>query len=98
MTRIISMCILKEKESRLQEIALHKAAKAAFDELSVKKLPKIKELNAEYAAILSEKRALYGEYRKARKVMQEYVIARKNVETILEIHPERNEQTTTVQR
>ena len=88
----------KFMEEHREEITLHKAAKAAFDELSVKKLPKIKELNAEYAAILSEKKALYGDYRKARKAMQEYTIARKNVETILEIHPERNEQTTTVQR
>ena len=88
----------KFMEEHREEITLHKAAKAAFDELSVKKLPKIKELNAEYAAILSEKKTLYGKYRKARKAMQEYTIARKNVETILEIHPERNEQTMTVQR
>ena len=85
-------------EDHREEITLHKAAKAAFDKLSVKKLPKIKELNAEYATILSEKKSLYGEYRRARKEMQEYTIARKNVETILEIETEKEVHTTTVQR
>ena len=48
-------------EEHRQEILLHKAAKKAFDELGVKKLPKVKELNAEYAEILAEKKKLYGD-------------------------------------
>ena len=35
----------------LQEIALHKAAKKAFDALGVKKLPNVSDLNAEYAKL-----------------------------------------------
>ena len=85
-------------EEHREEITLHKAAKAAFNELSVKKLPKIRELNDEYARILSEKKALYAAYRKARKQMQEYAIARKNVETILEIEPVANTKTKLIQR
>ena len=85
-------------EEHREAITLHKAAKAAFDELSVKKLPKIRELNDEYARILSEKKALYAAYRKARKQMQEYAIARKNVETILEIEPVANTKTKLIQR
>ena len=50
-------------EEHRQEILLHKAAKSAFDELHVKKLPKVKELNAEYAEVLAEKKKLYGDYR-----------------------------------
>ena len=59
---------------------LHKAAKAAFDETSLKKLPKVKELDAEYAALLSQKKATYPAYRKARDEMQELKKAQKNVE------------------
>ena len=42
-----------------------------FDELHLKKLPKVKDLNAEYAEILAEKKKLYGEYRQVKKDMQE---------------------------
>lgn len=41
------------------DILLHKAAKKAFDEMGVKKLPTVKSLQAEYAALLSEKKKLY---------------------------------------
>ena len=84
-------------EAHREEIALHKVAKAAFDDLGVKKLPKIRELNAEYAQALAEKRALYADYRRRRKQMQDFVVARKNVEMILEIEPDK-EQKTTLQR
>lgn len=58
-------------EEHRQEILLHKAAKNAFDEFHLKKLPKVKDLNAEYAEILAEKKKLYGEYRQVKKDMQE---------------------------
>ena len=44
---------LAEHES---DILLHKAAKNAFDELGVKKLPTVKSLQEEYAKLLAEKR------------------------------------------
>lgn len=88
----------KFMEEYRDEITLHKAAKTAFDAFSVKKLPKIKELNEEYAKVLSEKKALYADYRQERKRMQEYTIARKNVETILEIAPEKKKPMMTNQR
>mgnify|MGYP004521422021 FL=1 len=44
-------------ETHREEITLHKAAKAAFDELGVKKLPKVKELSIEYAEVLTAKKA-----------------------------------------
>ena len=72
-------------------------AKATFDDLGVKKLPKIRELNAEYAQVLAEKRTLYADYRRRRKQMQDFVVARKNVEMVLDIEPDK-EQTTTLQR
>ena len=67
-------------EAHREQITLHKAAKAAFDETSLKKLPKVKELDAEYAALLSQKKAAYPAYRKARDKMQELKKAQKNVE------------------
>jgi hypothetical protein len=41
---------------------LHRASKAAFDELQTKKLPTIKTLQAEYAELLSAKKKAYAEY------------------------------------
>ena len=67
-------------EAHREQITLHKAAKAAFDEASLKKLPKVKELDAEYAALLLQKKAAYPAYRKARDEMQELKKAQKNVE------------------
>lgn len=58
-------------EEHREQITLHKAAKAAFDEASLKKLPKVKELDTEYSALLSQKKAAYPKYRKARDEMQE---------------------------
>ena len=67
-------------EAHREEIALHKAAKAAFDEAGLQKLPKVKELDAEFAELLTKKKAAYPDYRKARDEMQELVRAQKNVE------------------
>ena len=53
------------------DILLHQAAKAFFDKQGLKKLPKVKELNAEYATLLSEKKKLYPDYRRARDEMRE---------------------------
>ena len=67
-------------EAHREEITLHKAAKTAFDEAGLKKLPKAKDLSIEYAELLKKKKEAYPDYRKARNEMQELVRARKNVE------------------
>ena len=67
-------------EAHREEIALHKAAKAAFDEAGLQKLPKVKALDAEFAELLTKKKAAYPDYRKARNEMQELMKAQKNVE------------------
>ncbi len=71
-------------EAHREELTLHMAAKQAFDELGVKKIPKVKELNAEYAELLSGKKAAYAEYRKLRDEAQELTIARTNIESLYE--------------
>lgn len=67
------------------EIALHKAAKKAFDELGMKKLPTIKILRAEYAVLLTQKKQTYAEYRQVRDEMRELLKAKANVEQLLGI-------------
>ena len=67
-------------EAHREEITLHKAAKAAFDEAGLQKLPKVKALDAEFAELLTKKKAAYPDYRKARNEMQELMKAQKNVE------------------
>ena len=62
-------------EAHREALTLHKAAKEAFDQLGIKKIPKVKELNAEYAKVLESKKKTYAEYRKVRAEMQDYQIA-----------------------
>ena len=81
-------------EEHRQEILLHKAAKNAFDELHVKKLPKVKELNAEYAEVLAEKKKLYGEYRQAKKDMQEIQRAKYDIDQFLKDDEEQKKERT----
>lgn len=66
-----------------EEIEKHEAAKAAFDALGGKAIPKVAQLNEEYAKLLTEKKACYEEYKKARQDMVDYQTARANVDKIL---------------
>jgi len=72
---------LSEHES---DILLHKAAKKAFDELGVTKLPTIKSLQAEYAELLAKKKAAYTEYRTTREEMKELLLHKSNIDRMLE--------------
>ena len=68
-------------EAHRDEITLHKATKEAFSKLPDGKIPKVKELNEEFARLLSEKKAAYSEYKKIKKEMRDYQIAKQNVES-----------------
>ena len=82
------------KQNR-ESIALHKAAKAAFDEAGLKKLPKVKELSIEFVELLKKKKAEYPSYRKARERMQELMKAQKNVEMFFADNRSEQEQQQT---
>ena len=82
-------------EAHREKITLYKAAKAAFDEANLKTLPKVKELDAEYSKLLTEKKARYPDYRKARNEMQELVRAQKNVERFFAEEKDTTEKTQT---
>ena len=81
----------KFRQEHEEEILLHQAAKAAFNELNVKKLPTIKALNTEYAELLAEKKSVYTDYRKAREEMKELLTAKANIDRILELDKEQEE-------
>lgn len=54
-----------------------------FDEQGLKKLPTVKSLQAEYTQLLSEKKAIYADYQKARDEMRSLQTAKANVDRIL---------------
>ena len=61
----------------------------------LQKLPKVKELDAEFAELLTKKKATYPDYRKARDEMQELVRAQKNVERFFAEEKNTTEKTQT---
>ena len=82
----------KFREEHEQEILLHQATKNAFDEMGVKKLPKVKDLQAEYAKLLEEKKKTYAEYRHSREEMRELLTAKANVDRVLKMDEEQKKE------
>ena len=82
------------------EITLHRAAKKFFDDQGLTKLPTIKEIQAEYAALQAEKKAIYPDFHEARTQMRELLTVKANVDRLLHRQePERSaEPTQTAQR
>ncbi|MFR0667300.1 MAG: relaxase/mobilization nuclease domain-containing protein [Faecalimonas umbilicata] len=72
-------------EEHRDEISIHKAAKQAFDQLEGKKIPSRQSLHEEFNQLILQKKQEYAEYRQVKKEMQEYLIAKQTVETILNI-------------
>ena len=72
-------------------ITLHQAAKDAFNELNLKKLPRVKDLNTEYGELLNKKKKLYPEYRRARDEMRELMTVKSNVDQVLRTDVPANE-------
>ena len=79
-------------EAHREEITIHKAAKAAFDELGVKKLPRVKDLSIEYAEVLVAKKQTYAEYRLAKSDAQELLIAQQNIASLYDAERKEEEQ------
>ena len=79
-------------EAHWEEITIHKAAKAAFDELGVKKLPRVKDLSIEYAEVLAAKKQTYAEYRLAKNDAQELLIAQQNIASLYDAERKEEEQ------
>ena len=79
-------------EAHREEITIHKAAKAAFDELGVRKLPRVKDLSIEYAEVLAAKKQTYAEYRLAKSDAQELLIAQQNIASLYDAERKEEEQ------
>lgn len=73
----------KFRQEHEEEILLHQAAKDAFNELNVKKLPTVKALQTEYAKLLADKKTAYAEYRQTRAAMRELLTVKNNVDRVL---------------
>ena len=56
--------------------------------MGVKKLPKVKELQSEYARLLEEKKEAYAEYRRSREEMRALLAAKANVDRLLNMETE----------
>lgn len=79
-------------EAHREEITIHKAAKTAFDELGVKKLPRVKDLSIEYAEVLAAKKQTYAEYRLAKNDAQELLIAQQNIASLYDAERKEEDQ------
>ena len=65
------------------EIEMHKDARTSFQQMQMDKLPRMKDLRADYAKILAEKRELYRGYTEAKKETRELLAAKANVDRVL---------------
>lgn len=75
-------------EEHRAELELRKDAQEAFKAFKKsvgdeKKLPKVKDLNEEYARILADKKQAYAEYREVRDEMKKLTMAKHNVDEFL---------------
>ncbi|MCD8143232.1 MAG: hypothetical protein LUD83_08180 [Clostridiales bacterium] len=82
-------------EAHRSDIMLHEAAKRYFDSPGMEKMPSIKALKQEYAALSAENKQLYPDQKAVRREMIDLLTAKSNVERFLEIkieQPEKKEQ------
>lgn len=75
-----------------QEIRLHQAAKEAFSALGTQKIPKVKEIQAEYDALREKKKQAYAAYHQAQDEMRQLLTVRANVERILGVEEKEKER------
>ena len=75
-----------------QEIRLHQAAKEAFSTLGTQKIPKVKEIQAEYDTLREKKKQAYAAYHQAQDEMRQLLTVRANVERILGVEEKEKER------
>lgn len=80
------------------DIIIYKAAKKAFDECGLKRLPTVKSLNTEYSELLTQKKAAYAEYAKAKEEMRDLLIHKNNIAYILELDEQEKTKIRTQER
>lgn len=75
------------------DIIIHKAAKKAFDDLALTKLPTVKSLQAEYSDLLVQKKLDYAALAKAREEAKQLQIYKANAEMLLRTDADEQRQT-----
>ena len=75
----------KYLEKHEADIIIHKAAKKAFDEMGVKKLPTIKSLQVEFAELLTAKKEAYVELKKVRDELRDLSVHKANYEELRDL-------------
>lgn len=70
-------------DAHADEIEQHRTAKRYFSERCTGKLPKMKDLSAEFDKLVTEKRSAYAEYRAIRDEQRELLVHRHNVDVFL---------------
>ena len=68
-----------------KNIILHKAAKEYFDKIGIVKIPSPQSLHAEFNQLLTEKKAIFSEYKEAQAKMRELQTANANVDRFLKL-------------
>ena len=61
------------------------AAKKAFDEMGVKKLPTVKSLQVEFADLLTAKKEAYAELKKVRDELRDITVHKANYEELRDL-------------
>ena len=72
-------------EEHEDDIIIHKAAKKAFDELGLTKLPTIKSLQVEFAEQLTAKKEAYAELKKVRDELRDLTVHKANYEELRDL-------------
>ena len=80
-------------QAQESNIIIHEAAKKAFDNLALKKLPTVKSLQAEYSDLLVQKKLDYAELSKARDEAKQLQIYKANAEMLLRTDADDQRQT-----
>lgn len=80
-------------QAQESNIIIHEAAKNAFDDLALKKLPTVKSLQAEYSDLLVQKKLDYAALAKAREEARQLQIYKANAEMLLRTDADEQRQT-----
>ena len=70
------------REQHRAELTAYQAAAAYFKAHNIKKLPSLKQLDAEQETLISEKAQFYQKYREARKAWLDLSTAQQNLEAL----------------
>ena len=69
-------------ESNSEHILIHQSAKQAFDSISSRKIPSMRELQQEFNSCLDSKKVILKDYVKQKKLMKEILTVKSNIDKL----------------